>query len=303
MPAQRFSSSRRRRQSGQIVPLFLIGLTSFVLLVVLILNTGQEVVRRTEVQNAADAAAITQASWAARSLNLVSMNQVALTQSFTISVASAALAQTVAQAQIEVAQLLVQFAPACVTIIGCAPVVHITTTIQTPLLTLMAKSPVERSKDFKDLAIAMQDMNAHLADEFPAFTQRIAGELAETNRIDAPLFHPRDAATRGRATSLPIEKTATLGLELPPFGPFPLCRAGEDGTSARVRGNFDERRRGYAPYEAAMDDLGSYLPLNTALTNLSGYFAFMKIYRKKFSEPPLLGENAVTKTLEDMWQI
>ena len=297
--------ARRRRQGGQVVPLFLLGLISFVLLIVMILNTGQEVVRRTEVQNAADAAAITQASWTARTLNLMTMNQVALTQSFSTSVAAAVYAQTLAEAQLETIFVLAELIKPCVTIIGCIPFAQVTTTVQIPLGAMQLRFPGQRARDFKDLAIAMHDMNGHLVEDFPRFTERIASDVAGPNRVDAPLFHPADDATRGRATPLPVEKTAALGLELPPHGPFPLCRAAEDGTSLGVRKNYDERVRGYAPYQAALTDLGNHFGLNFALTALSPHRAFMRIYGNEYGLPQVhvQGNNAATRELEDVWPL
>lgn len=85
-------------QRGQIVPLFMFGVLGLVLLVVFLLNTGAQLDTRMKVQNAADAAAITQAAWTARTMNLISMNNVAITQTAAASVNLTAAYYTIAEA-------------------------------------------------------------------------------------------------------------------------------------------------------------------------------------------------------------
>ncbi|MFT7459834.1 MAG: Flp pilus assembly protein TadG, partial [Planctomycetota bacterium] len=73
-----------QRQSGQILVMFLISLLALVLVVLMVVNTGDQVAKKARVQNAVDAVVISEASWIARSLNMMSMNNVAITQAFGI---------------------------------------------------------------------------------------------------------------------------------------------------------------------------------------------------------------------------
>lgn len=84
---RRLGADRR----GQIAPLAVIGMIPLVMLLALIFNTSEQIVDKTRAQNAVDAAVITQATWTARSLNVMSMNNVALTQSHAINVIGATL--------------------------------------------------------------------------------------------------------------------------------------------------------------------------------------------------------------------
>lgn len=298
-------------RSGQIVPLFLLGLVTFVLLVVMILNTGQEVVHRTEVQNAADAAAITQASWAARSLNLIAVNQVALTQSFSVSVVSAALAQVLSEAFAVMDDLLVQYAYVCAQSLGLgcpaagAAAAALVTTVGTPLGLLASKGPMGAADDFRDLAIAMADMNEALARDFPAFSEGVAARLADENGVDPPLFHP--GARSGRATPLPVEDGAPA-LELPPYGPDRLCAAAEEGTrSGGLFGGFDPHDPGtdYAPYPIARRNAAEQVALRTGLSALALQAPLARVYIRKYGVGTLhtRTDNALTRNLTSSWKL
>jgi hypothetical protein len=74
-----------RGQRGQIVALTMFLAIPAALVLAYILNGGAIALRKTELQNATDTAAFTQAAWVARSLNVMSMNNTAITQSFVIS--------------------------------------------------------------------------------------------------------------------------------------------------------------------------------------------------------------------------
>lgn len=305
-----------RDERGQIVPLFLLGLVTFVLLVVMILNTGEEVVRRTEVQNAADAAAITQASWTARSLNLVAMNQVALTQSFTVSVVSAAVAQVATEALAVTLDLQHQYEWICektgvITVgLSClgagAAIAALAVSVQVPLGIVLSKDPGGRSGDFREIAIALTDMNAHLRDDFPKATRRIAAQVAGTNRVDPPLFHPAAAGSAGEATPLPVEDAPPV--ELPPYGPSRLCRTGEEGTTTGdLFGNFESHGQGrpYRPYPLAREDAVGQDGLLLALQALKAQSALIRFYDREYGPASRQGrrDNALTRNLDQWWRV
>ena len=87
----RDSMRSRHKQRGQIVALTMFLAIPAVLVLAYILNGGAIAYRKTEMQNATDTAVLTQAAWVARSLNVMSMNNTAMTQSFVISNAAWAL--------------------------------------------------------------------------------------------------------------------------------------------------------------------------------------------------------------------
>ena len=60
-------------------------------LIALVLNGGELVTTKTRLQNAADTASLSEAAWVARSLNVMSMNNTAMTQSMAIGTAGYAL--------------------------------------------------------------------------------------------------------------------------------------------------------------------------------------------------------------------
>jgi hypothetical protein len=62
-----------------------------VMLLGLVFNTSEQIIDKTRSQNGIDAAVMTQATWTARSLNIMSMNNVAITQAHAINVIGTAL--------------------------------------------------------------------------------------------------------------------------------------------------------------------------------------------------------------------
>ncbi len=70
------ASWRGGRRQGQILVITLLAMTLLVGLIFYVYNVGDQVNRRLELQNAADAAAISGAAWMARSMNVIAMNNV-----------------------------------------------------------------------------------------------------------------------------------------------------------------------------------------------------------------------------------
>jgi hypothetical protein len=68
---------RRRWRGGQVLVILLLAMTLLAGLVFYVYNVGHHVNRGVDVQNAADAAAVSAATWLARSMNIVAMNNVA----------------------------------------------------------------------------------------------------------------------------------------------------------------------------------------------------------------------------------
>jgi hypothetical protein len=83
-----------RDQRGQIIYLAVASVIAFVALGALVVNTGYLVTRRMETQNAADAAAAAGSAWIARGMNIISMNNVAMTEFLGLAVVLRALKET-----------------------------------------------------------------------------------------------------------------------------------------------------------------------------------------------------------------
>ncbi len=66
--------SRGPTRSGQVIVLTLLAMTLLVALIFYVYNVGDQVNRRTTLQNVADATAISGAGWIARSMNVIAMN-------------------------------------------------------------------------------------------------------------------------------------------------------------------------------------------------------------------------------------
>jgi hypothetical protein len=73
-------------EGGQVLWFFVLTIAALVMLVAFVFNTGKQVTRKIEMQNAVDTAAISGATWVARGLNVMSMNNVAMTQTFALIV-------------------------------------------------------------------------------------------------------------------------------------------------------------------------------------------------------------------------
>lgn len=80
-----------KKQRGQIIILMMFAIIPIFLLMATIFNGGYLVAQKTRLQNATDTSALLEASWTARSLNIMSMNNTAITQSQAITSAAWAM--------------------------------------------------------------------------------------------------------------------------------------------------------------------------------------------------------------------
>jgi len=226
-------------ESGQIVPLFIFAALTLVFVVMLVLNTGRQIEQRIEVQNAADAAVITHASWIARSLNIISLNNTAITQAYATAVLATAWQQ---------------------------------------FKELMPGNAYERmALRSMRMIRGLESMNNRIVEEFPDFSAMVSTSLATRNGIsDAPLFyagfdHPRyftgirkHKETRFKSTALPV--IATVGN--PPY----LCMTGEQGTPPAPNPdlNWNFQQYGYPLNE------GPFITGRAHLTNRIPFIDFLK---------------------------
>ncbi len=277
-----------RREDGQIVVLMMLGMVSMVVLVVWLMNTGNLLARKIEVQNAADAHAITQASWTARSLNVMSMNQTGMTQALSVNVVGLALTQTLTEAT---AILLDLIYDACVTVpypanlITCpaANLAYLPAYIS--LINISARDPLGAGGRYRRVARALSAMNDHIVDEFPRFSGRVSSALAVENAVDGPVFYPAERSTArvGRGSVLPVEMVGDINLAIfgrvgdtRPYGgviqgvlPIDLprhrlCELAEDPSGSRRYENL-EHYGSEGPYTRVRDAIGGRTDLLIAL--------------------------------------
>jgi len=67
-------------EQGQVLWFFVMTIMSLVILAAVVVNTGRQIARKIEMQNAADAAAVSSAIWIARGMNVISMDNVGMTE-------------------------------------------------------------------------------------------------------------------------------------------------------------------------------------------------------------------------------
>lgn len=105
--------SFHRDERGQIIYLTIVSIVVFVSLAALIINSGNAVTRKLETQNAVDAAAVSGATWIARGMNIISMNNVAMTEIMALIVVLRALRETWDDGYNRAVRILAVGGPAC----------------------------------------------------------------------------------------------------------------------------------------------------------------------------------------------
>lgn len=260
---------------GQILPIVMIGLFPMVLLLAMILNTGASIVDRTKTQNAADAAAITQASWGARSLNVMAMNNVGETQMMSVMLISAALQATILDGIIKAGlQLSASLAQASIYCTGALILYKVCYALKvaafTPVPAAMIAALLNIQRQYRPdyslltsraLIAAFEDMNRHIVKTFPKFTGTIAKDMATINDIDHLYFYPCDGKKSGsdcdfksewRGSDLPVKQAkndvlVTIGAL------SEMCRGADTGTPENT-----DRRFNFTNVHQYPEDKGPY---------------------------------------------
>lgn len=239
----RFLHRLHRDDRGLISPLVLFLAIALAYMIVWILNTGQMVADKQRTQNTADAAALVQAEWGARSLNIMAMNNIGAAQATVVAATSTAyglaLAELLARSGVVAAKLAEYsgtdglgppplFAPYCPTwgkipLIGgfiqaaCTAfqvfrgigAVRAAAYVGT---SMWSYNPVAVTAKAIDIIDGMDAMNDYLVASFP---ERVAGEglhLVRANDADHLVYHPpcKDASgcrssQEGQGGDLPVK--------------------------------------------------------------------------------------------------
>jgi len=248
--------SSRENQSGQIVVLLIISLLTMMLTVSLLFNTGQQLHLKTKVQNSVDSGVISHGTNVARALNVMSVNNVGITQAFTLNVLMANLVPeltastyTAIEGVASYTQGVARYCPNYFTLGGG----------------FLDPSP-EKIKDAHEVVEALEIMNTLLYENFSNSSATAATRLGLLNDLtEAPLFvageafyinkEPDLVAPNVNSTWLPIEKTVTLESGSPPVLSQPigagvqdlsLCLTGYKGTPLDLpRAFWNFQQHGY----------------------------------------------------------
>ncbi|HAS51088.1 MAG TPA: hypothetical protein DCS21_04880, partial [Gammaproteobacteria bacterium] len=244
-----------RDERGQVLPVLMVAMLALVVFIALLFNTGQQTIARRQVQDTADAIALSEAVWVARSLNVMAMNQVALTQSFAINVVSSAMLPTLTEGLLKAGQKLQQYIACCETLLGClacgpAGIDLLLRTI-IPLTQLVLEDLPIVGKS-ASLARALSDMNQALVEQFPGFSQELARSLAQDNGLgnEPPLLYAGHGAAETAPKGLSLPVIAETLTDLPT-----LYLTGTSGTPEGIGLFWNYQAHGYprgtGPYPLA----------------------------------------------------
>lgn len=118
-----------RDQNGHYTFIALVGAIPFLFLFVQIINLGSASLDNARAQNAADAMAQSHAAWTARSLNIVSMNNVTMSQAAVVGANSAALhgaiTELTVRSTVSLASVGVNYNRACVPLIRLSKIPYV----------------------------------------------------------------------------------------------------------------------------------------------------------------------------------
>ena len=234
--------SPSQHQSGQVVVLLIISLLTMVLTVSLLFNTGQQVHSKTQTQNAIDSSVISHGSNVARALNVMSVNNVAITQAFTLNILMANLVPELTASTYSALDGLVsygsgaaKYCPNIYTFFLCAANIAAGIRMAYILKKLVdiwdqIGSFLDPSKvnDAHSMVQALESMNTQLYRNFSNNAATTTTRLGYLNNLDEPpvfigggAFYankePDLTSPNYNATWLPIEKTTTIAGGSVPF--------------------------------------------------------------------------------------
>lgn len=242
---------RPGNQLGQIMVMAMFMIIPFVLLVAMVFNTGEHIKRRIETQNSADSAAITQATWSARAMNVMAMNNVAISQSFVVNVVGTAAIGPTAENTVLLGREAIDIgkdlkrliniikscsATPCPACIPCWIYAsdrsyclyrrsnHYRGMVRQQQniahdLGISWRNPMPpgaKTREFGEIAVALSAMNKRISKDFPDITQNLQKELAEYNLLtDAPRFYT--AYKGGQITTKGKRDYTQTGLPVKPI--------------------------------------------------------------------------------------
>jgi hypothetical protein len=218
-------------ESGQISALAVLAAAIFASLLMLVVNTGFSTGGKIEMQNAADATAISGATWIARGLNLVSLNNVTQTQLLALYLLVPSLQTATQHAQV-VLDIELGVCAATGPFAGiCLPALE----FQKAALNFfeagveIVASSTDRGRVFWDLAVSIGEMSRGIVAGFPALAEGAGARIAAQNGAEFGFIVP--AAASNFTFQLPARRGALRS---------DLCEPTRYGSPRRDR-------RGYTP--------------------------------------------------------
>jgi hypothetical protein len=178
-----------RRQRGQITIFLMMVAIPIALGIAYLFNSADLFSRKIRVQDGADAAALAQASWMARSLNAMAHNNVALTQTEVVNSLSATIVLTVGELETELFEQGVKAASEVATcpegLLVCARGIARAALIVDAQLKLFDLEALIKASvgEFRDHALDYGRANDRIFKRFPDFSARMQKSLATTNGL------------------------------------------------------------------------------------------------------------------------
>lgn len=247
-----------RNEQGQIIPLTVFGALVFTFLAALIINSGGGVTRKIEMQNAVDAAAVSGATWIARGMNIISANNVAMTEVLALIVVLKALKDTWEQG-LRKAQIIEATcnALAAIPFVGAGISAGCRVYITIPKIYFQTKlttfgPPIEMATQAGGLLwlvlYGLEGVNDWVFYTFPKNAYSEAQSVAESNRAEGVEIYPK-----GLPLSAPGVTLIASAFNVPMLAMPVEKRNFSDLCHPTYRGSPSDYpvalRRGYAPLQ------------------------------------------------------
>lgn len=255
-------------QGGALAPLFLF-VALFLLWAALgILNTGQDASDRIKAQNAVDAVALMAGEQTARDLNVMAMNQVAATQSFTVALSSMALEQTLLVTKIRTIAAFAESYSNCsmngsiYTVWYCFYYMWQMADYALDTFSMDNRyKPGRGVSNGNRLTKALGKMSEHLVATHPERVGALSRELADANGLEAVFVYPPCDTSNGSrcdrdsefpGPSLPVEQASST-----PLAPasYEMCVGIEQGSDGYARLDFS--KHGFSDGKGPLTEGGS----------------------------------------------
>ncbi len=322
-----------RDRSAAMAPLYGFVLLFFAWGAMTILNTGEVVYDRMKAQNAADAIVLAHAEETARTLNVMAMNNMALTQMMVVGAVSTTLAATLVDierrgvvAHIEIDRSMRRLCRGHWIWVAACIALHMAIHAQVAVaearaIGIFAKyRPLEGVATAGRLITALNAMNDNLVEEHARRAGKVVKALADANGIDGVFLYP--PCTRGRGScsgngeeggDLPVHRDGAA-----PFVAFrEVCDGAERGSNGTYRTDYLNHGypRGKGPYTAggsrANPHLRDHVNVVTGFSSLLPYFGEATLdrwdplirfsYRSQYRDHQGSRTNDFTRRMDRYW--
>jgi hypothetical protein len=193
-------------EGGQISVLGVVAAAAFACMLLLVMNTGSTTSGKIELQNSADATALSGAAWMARGLNIISLNNVTQTQILAIILVIRALDSSIdpavktLRAEYPLCGLLGAFS------VGCKTALDLQISILNGLQNAIALLPRDLAREGGPLWVSMRALSAMsstVETTFPVIGEAEAIRIARGNGADVGVLIPARWTDKDGLPSLP----------------------------------------------------------------------------------------------------